>query len=118
MSAVFSFGHSVADFEHVGIIPVTRSGVISKWLLFVDYSQYAPTRPRAVIFFTVPAGRNIACSTPQVTNVPGPLPWLVFAPLANTEHHRPTRRSYCVAHRGVCTDRGQTCAVTPIIFQI
>ena len=67
---------------------------------------------------TVVTVGDVAGGAPEVADIRRPLPRLVLAPFAETEHDRPAGGVQCVAHRLVGFARIRGAVVAPVVFQI
>nr|GFD01103.1 hypothetical protein [Tanacetum cinerariifolium] len=88
VGAVFVGGHAVADFQHVGVVPVAGAGVLAQVLLLVHNLHHTKRLPGAVVLDAVEAVVDVARGAPEVAHGGAPLPGLVVAPLTDAEHHR------------------------------
>jgi hypothetical protein len=62
MSPVLFSGHpAIPYFQHIRVVPFSRSGIPGKILLLPENADHA-----------VPADADIACVPPEVTHIPGP----------------------------------------------
>jgi len=105
----------IAHFEHVGIIPVTRTGVGFESILFVQDDSETHATP---IDVAVPAVLNVGGGAPEVSDVLRPLPGLALAPLANAEHNGTTRLIESIAYQGVGGFRILGAGTAPVVFQV
>src|SRR5580692_9248024 len=91
MRAVFGIRHAaVADFEHVRIVPMSRTGVRLNADLLVDDGEHSVRAATAVGPFlrTTPAIGDVAGRPPQVAaNLFAPEPRLGCSPFADAEHN-------------------------------
>ena len=114
----FAFGVSqarVADFQHVGIVPMAGAGKRFEAGLQIQYVREAHAAP---ITATVPAILNVAGSAPEVANIRAPEPRLALPPFTDAEHDGPAGLPQRVAHAGIRLFGGFIRMVAPVIFQI
>ena len=116
--AVFDGGHfAVADFEHVGIVPVAGAGVGFEAVFGVDNFHEAEA-----VLLAVPAVGDVAGGAPHVADVAGPEPRLVAAPFADAEENWAAGGFQRVAHGRVgplgAGLAGIFAGVAPVEFQI
>src|SRR5216684_1584153 len=112
--AVLGGDHAaVADFEHIGIIPVARAGVG-----FQANLQVQNLREAKATLLAFPTVGDVASGAPEVANVSGPEPRLVRAPLAEAENNGAARGLQSVAHGGVGGLGVFRAGVAPIVFEV
>src|SRR5260370_10465154 len=96
MRAILRRRHpAVADFQHVGIIPVYRPGIAVYIRLGIENVHHAHGTATAVrpLLLASPVVLDVTSRAPQIpANLGAPQPWLGFAPLADAEHNRTTSR--------------------------
>lgn len=89
---VFRIGHStVAHFKVVKIVPCARLGFTDDRCIFVEYIHHRAVETRkgaivggarAAIIWTVEGIVDVATHAPAVGNGTGPIPWVIFTPIA------------------------------------
>src|SRR5437763_17106965 len=93
MRPVLRIRHAaVSDFQHVGVIPVSRSGERLQSNLLIQNCKYSIRAAAAIfpLFLSSPAVLNIVGRAPEIaSHLLSPQPRLMFAPFANAEHNRP-----------------------------
>ena len=104
----------VADFQHVGIIPVIGPRVFFKTHLLVqdDFP------PHVIHTLAVEAIPYVTRGAPEMADFRRPQPWLIVSPFTEAEDHGPACRVERIPHgfvRLLCV-RGTM--VAPIIFQV
>src|SRR5258708_2417595 len=112
--AVFGSGHAaIADFEHVGIIPVARASVG-----FQTDLQIQNLRPAEPVFLAIPTIGDVAGGAPEVADIARPEPGFVAAPLAEAENDGAASGFERVAHGGIGGLGVFRTGVAPIVFQV
>src|SRR5258708_12190857 len=97
MRAIFYGGHAaIADFEHVGIIPVAGASVG-----FQADLQIQNLCPTQLVFLAIPAIGDVTSGAPEVADVAGPEPGFVGAPLAEAEDDGPAGSFHRFSHAAV-----------------
>src|SRR5690606_27303680 len=88
--------------------------------LLVEDRQDAPARPVAMAQLAIPAIGDVARGTPQMAIFAAPQPWLVIAPLADRQDHRPAGCGDGPAHRGIglarISLRRPLARIAPVVF--
>jgi len=109
VSAIFIISHTtVADLEHIGIVPATRARVISPLIIDINDADHA-----------LPAVEDITSCTPAVTNVLGPLGGIINTPLAHGIKDSTARLVKSITHdRITLLRRARRVSVAIIILQI
>src|SRR5271154_3263215 len=98
MRAIFRDIHStVADLQHVRIVPVPRASVGFETVLQVEN----PGEAHGIFLLAIPATGNVARGAPEIPDVLGPEPGLAGAPFAQAENDGPPAGSQGIAHGGV-----------------
>lgn len=114
---------AVADFKHVGIVPVAGTGelveavgadVVDKTVLEIE----EPLPAGFPAFATIVGVVDVTGGAPEMADVGGPLPRLVLAPLADRKNHRPAGGEERVAHARVGIPGVRVAMVAPVVFQI
>src|SRR5712692_3975021 len=114
VGAVFSGGHAaIADFEHVGIVPMARAGVSFQTDLQIQ--NLGPAQP---IFFAIPTIGDVAGGAPEIADIARPEPGFVAAPFAEAENDRAAGGFQRVAHGGVSGLGVFRAGVAPIVFEV
>ena len=111
-------GQAVADFEHVGIVPMTRAGV-GRATVFADREFAARRSDARCRGQATPSklGPDVSRRAPEMADVLGPQPRLVVAPFAEAEDNRASGGVQRVAH-GLVGFLGIGRAVfAPVVFQ-
>src|ERR1051326_3407633 len=116
MRAVLGCRHpAVANFQHVGIVPMARPGVRFEPVLKIENMDHAHAAPIAL---AVPAVLDVASRAPEIAYVPGPQPRFRRAPFADAENNRPSRFQQSVAHDRIRRSRVLRARRAPVVLQI
>src|SRR5258706_36949 len=121
MRAVLDCRHSsVAHFEHVRIVPVSRPCRPFQSDLHIHNVQHSKRAAAAVgpFLFSFPVVIDVACGPPQIPDVLRPLPWFRRSPFAHIEYDRASRRRQRLVHRGVSLLSVPRIGAAPVILQI
>src|SRR6185369_12847872 len=116
MRAILGGGHAtVADFQHVRIVPTSRAGIRLKPVLKIENVDHAHAAP---IAFTIPTVLYVARRAPEIADAPGPQPRLRRAPLTDTKNDRPPCFRESVAHNRVRRRRILSSRGAPVVLQV
>jgi len=108
MCAVFISGHAaVANLQHVGIVPATRTSIISPEIVLIDDASHA-----------VPVVTNVSGGTPAVADGLGPLGRIVNTPFTHGEEDGSACLVQSITHRRIALLRLRSSVVAVIIFEI
>ena len=108
VGAVLVIGHAtVADLEHIGIVPAARTSVLGPFVVLVDDRDHA-----------APAVADIASGTPAVSDVLGPLGGIVHTPLAHGVEDGAARLVQGIAHDGIALLGGARIGVAVVVLQV
>src|SRR5713101_8449789 len=82
---------AIADFEHVGIIPMSRPGKgLKSNLLIHDVKHAVATTIAGFPFFlALPSVLDVSRGAPKISYTVRPEPWPASAPFATAEDNRP-----------------------------
>src|SRR6185503_20202218 len=115
MRAILSCGHAtVADFQHVRIVPTSRTGIRFESVLKIENVDHAHATP---IAFTIPTVLNVASRAPEIANAPGPQPRFRRAPLTDTKNNRSSCFRESIAHDRVRRGRILSSRGAPVVLQ-
>src|SRR5262249_17983855 len=87
-------------FQHVRIIPVSRSSIRLKPDLLIENCHYSVRATSTVgpLLFSTPPVVDVASRPPQISpDLCAPKPRFGSSPLANAEHNRPSAGIKCIA---------------------
>ena len=104
----------VADFEHVGIVPVAGAGVLLQTHLQLQNKLPA----ERVSALAIVAIHDVAGGAPQMTDVFGPGPGLGVAPFAQAEDDRPAGGVDRITHRLISLLGVRRAVIAPVVLQI
>src|SRR5438094_3794530 len=93
---------SVANFEHVRVVPVIRPGESMQVGLAIEDRQNAR-----------PLGLDVPAGAPEMPDLAGPLPWARTSPLADRKHDDPPRGAAPDGPLGIQGARTHALSVAP-----
>ena len=124
MSTVLAVCQSVANLEHIGVVPVSRAGVLAQALVHLHDLQYAERFPLRLAVLVVglrdgKEGRaDVAGRPPGMSHVRRPFPRLGGAPLAHAEQDRTPGLAQGAAHQGIGSFGIEVVGVAPVVFEV
>ena len=111
--------HAVAHLEHVGVVPVTRTGIAAQSGVVVEILHHGAGFPVAREDRGVGERKaDVACRTPHVADLPRPGPRLAVTPLAHGEKDRAPGGAQGVAHERIGSHGIDILGVAPVVFQV
>ena len=78
---VFIYCHTIANFKHIRIVPMTGACIFSQPILQISNGHYSQLFPGTMIQLAIKHCRNITGCTPKLTYVCCPFPGFISSPI-------------------------------------
>ena len=119
MRAVLVHRHAIAHFEHIGVVPMSRSGVSAQGLT-ETYALHDANVGEALGMHAsgIEVAPDVGTDTPAMPYLAGPFPRLMATPFTHTHEDRAPSCAEGITHELIGTLGVDIGGVTPVLLQI